>query len=94
MEVAGSNDAAAEASQARGRIFLTLGEQDGADETQVREAVQALAPGLELQSVELRRSHSYLGVPPEGIEAAVTALDGKEWKGKRLGAERARRRRR
>jgi ATP-dependent RNA helicase DeaD len=80
--------------QGRGRVFLALGEQDGADEAKVREAVQTLAPGVQLLDVVLRRSHSFLFVEPEAVDAAVTALDGKEWNGKRLGAERARRRRR
>jgi ATP-dependent RNA helicase DeaD len=93
VEVAATSDAG-EARQARARIFLTLGEQDGADEAQVREAVRTLVPGLEVHSVDIRRSHSYLGVGPDALDGAVTALDGKEWKGKRLGAERARRRRR
>ncbi len=78
----------------RGRIFLSLGEQDGADEAQVREVVSALSPGAELLGVELRRGHSFLNVKPEAMDGLVAALDGKDWKGKRLGAERARRRRR
>jgi ATP-dependent RNA helicase DeaD len=75
-------------------VFLSLGEQDGADEARVREAVQALAPSLELLDVLVRRSHSFLFVNPEAVDSAVESLDGKEWSGKRLGAERARRRRR
>jgi ATP-dependent RNA helicase DeaD len=88
--------APAEASghPARARIFLTLGEQDGADDAKVREAVVALVPGLELQKVEVRRSHTFLEVAPEALEGAVAGLDGKEWNGKKLAAERARRRRR
>jgi ATP-dependent RNA helicase DeaD len=78
----------------RARIFFTLGEQDGADEGKVREAIAAVAPTVELRSVEVRRSHSYLDVAPEALDAAVAALDGKEWNGKALKAERARRRRR
>jgi ATP-dependent RNA helicase DeaD len=78
----------------RARIFLTLGEKDGADEAQVRAAVAALAPAAELLGVEVRRSHSYLFVAPEALEAAVAALHGKEWQGRALTAERARRRRR
>jgi len=78
----------------RGRVFLTLGEQDGFDPAKVREAVQAVAPGLEPFEVEVRRSHSFLFLEPDAVERAVAALDGKEWNGKRLGAERARRRRR
>ena len=60
----------------------------------VREAVGALAPGLELLDVTVRRAHSFLFMKPEAVDGAVTSLDGKEWNGKRLGAERARRRRR
>jgi ATP-dependent RNA helicase DeaD len=78
----------------RARIFLALGEADGADEAKVREAVQALSPGLEPIAVEVRRSHSFLEVTPEALDGAVAALDGKEWNGKRLAAEKARRRRR
>jgi ATP-dependent RNA helicase DeaD len=89
--------AAAEAPggrEPRPRIFLSLGEQDGADEAKVREAFASLAPGVELRKVELRRGHSFLEVAPEALDGAVTALHGKEWGGKVLTAERARRRRR
>jgi ATP-dependent RNA helicase DeaD len=78
----------------RARVFLALGEQDGADEAKVREAVAALAPGIELRAVEVRRGHSFLELAPDAIEGAVEALNGKEWGGKVLAAERARRRRR
>ena len=54
----------------------------------------ALAPGVELRAVEVRRTHSYLDVAPEGLDGAVQALHGKDWNGKALTAERARRRRR
>jgi ATP-dependent RNA helicase DeaD len=83
-----------EARPPRSRIFLTLGEADGADEARVREAVAQLAPGLELLAVEVRRSHSYLEVRPEALEGAVAALHGRTWGGKALTAEKARRRRR
>jgi len=78
----------------RPKIFLSLGEQDGIDEARVREAVTALAPGVEPRTVEVRRTHSFVEVAPEAVEAAVLALNGKEWSGKTLTAERARRRRR
>jgi ATP-dependent RNA helicase DeaD len=78
----------------RARIFFSIGEQDGADEAKVREAVATLAPGLELRAVELRRGHSFLEVTPEALDGAVAALHGKEWNGKALTAEKARRRRR
>ncbi len=83
-----------EARPPRARVFLTLGEADGADEARVREAVSQLAPGLELIGVEVRRSHSYLDVRPEALEGAVAALHGKTWGDKALTAEKARRRRR
>ncbi|HYS81431.1 MAG TPA: DEAD/DEAH box helicase [Anaeromyxobacteraceae bacterium] len=79
---------------AKGRIFFTYGEKDGADEGKVRAAVSALAPGLELLAVEMRQSHSFLEVAPDAVDAAVAALDGKEWDGRKLAAEKARRRRR
>jgi len=78
----------------RARIFFSLGEQDGADEAKVREAVASLVPGLELRLVEVRRGHSFLEVAPEALEGAVAALHGKEWNGKPMTAEKARRRRR
>jgi ATP-dependent RNA helicase DeaD len=81
-------------SPPRARIFLSLGEQDGADDSKVREAVSALAPGVELRAVEVRRNHTFLEVAPEALDAAVQALHGKDWNGKALSAERARRRRR
>jgi ATP-dependent RNA helicase DeaD len=88
--------APAEAAQRppRARIFLSLGEADGADEAKVREAVGALAPGVEVRGVDVRRSHSFLDVAPDALDRAVQALHGKEWSGKALTAERARRRRR
>jgi ATP-dependent RNA helicase DeaD len=78
----------------RARIFLSLGEVDGADEAKVREAVSTLAPGVEVRGVELRRSHAFVEVAPDALEGAVQALHGKDWNGKALTAERARRRRR
>jgi ATP-dependent RNA helicase DeaD len=78
----------------RARIFFSLGEQEGADEAKVRDAVAALAPGLELRKIEVRRTHSFLEVDPDALDGAVQALHGKEWSGKPLTAERARRRRR
>jgi ATP-dependent RNA helicase DeaD len=78
----------------RGRIFLSLGEVDGADEARVREVVAGLAPGLELLKVEVRRSHSFLEVPADAVDGAVSALHGKAHGEKALTAERARRRRR
>jgi len=78
----------------KARIFLSLGEQEGADEAKVRETVASLAPGLELLAVEVRRGHSFLEVRPEALDEAVAALNGKEALGKKLLAEKARRRRR
>ncbi len=78
----------------RAKIFLSLGEMDGADEAKVRDVVASLAPGVEVRAVELRRSHSFVEVAPEAIDGAVQALHGKDWNGKALTAEKARRRRR
>jgi ATP-dependent RNA helicase DeaD len=78
----------------RARIFLSLGEQDGAGDAQVREAIAAIAPGVEVRAVEVRRNHSFVEVAPEALDGAVQGLHGKEWNGKPLTAERARRRRR
>jgi hypothetical protein len=78
----------------RGRIFLNAGEVDGADEAKIRETFASLAAGIELQRAEVRRTHAFLDVRPEDLEAAVAALNGKEAFGKTLSAEKARRRRR
>jgi ATP-dependent RNA helicase DeaD len=78
----------------RTRVFLTLGEKDGADEAKVRAAVSSLAPELEVLGVDLRLSHSFVEVKPDAIDAAVAALNGKEFEGKALAAEKAKRRRR
>jgi ATP-dependent RNA helicase DeaD len=85
---------AGEGRPPRARIFVSLGELDGADEAKVREAIASLSPGTEVRAVELRRSHSFVEVSPESLDATVQALHGKEWNGKLLTAERARRRRR
>jgi ATP-dependent RNA helicase DeaD len=90
----GNGEATADRRPPRSRIFLTLGELDGADEAKVREAVATLAPGADLLAVELRRSHSFLEVNPESVDATVSALHEKEWNGKKLAAEKAKRRRR
>jgi ATP-dependent RNA helicase DeaD len=87
-------EAREEARPSKGRIFLSLGEVDGADEAKVREVVASLTPGTEVLAVELRRSHSFLEVNPEALDAAVAALHGKAFGEKALTAERARRRRR
>ncbi|HVP66873.1 MAG TPA: DEAD/DEAH box helicase [Anaeromyxobacteraceae bacterium] len=78
----------------RSRVFLGAGEADGADEAKLRAAVNGLAPGLEIQAVEVRRNHSFLEVRPEDLERVVLALNGKELLGKAVAAEKARRRRR
>jgi ATP-dependent RNA helicase DeaD len=84
-----------EARPPRGRIFVGVGELDGADEAKVREAVGALVPGLELVGVEVRRTHAFLEVMPEDLERAVAGLNGKDVAGKSgVLAEKARRRRR
>jgi ATP-dependent RNA helicase DeaD len=87
-------EAPGEARAPRARIFVTLGEADGADEAKVRGAVRQLAPGLELLAVEVRRNHSFLEVRPEAVEGAVAALNGKTFGDKAIVAEKARRRRR
>jgi len=79
---------------ARGRIFLSWGEEAGADEAKVRELVAASVPGAALLLVELRRSHPFVVVAPEAVDPLVTALNGKVLGDKPITAERARRRRR
>jgi ATP-dependent RNA helicase DeaD len=79
---------------ARGRVFISWGEEAGADEAKVRELVTTSVPGTELLLVELRRSHTFVEVAPESVDPLVTALNGKVIGDKPITAERARRRRR
>ncbi len=83
-----------ERTSQKGRVFVSLGQKDGANEEKVREAVTALVPGLEVKSIQLRQNHSFLEIDPEAVEGAVAAIHGKDFEGKTLIAERARRRRR
>jgi ATP-dependent RNA helicase DeaD len=85
---------ASEVRPPRSRVFLTFGQKDGADEAKVRAAVAGLAPDLELLAIDVRLNHSFLEVAPDDLERAVAALNGKEFEGKALTAEKARRRRR
>ena len=75
-------------------MFLSLGRNHGVDEAKVRAAVAALAPDVPVQAVEVRQTHSFLEVAPGSVEAFVAALNGKDYEGKAITAERARRRRR
>ncbi len=93
-EVSAERAPAEEQVPLRTKVFLSIGEKDGADEAKVRATVASLAPELELLAVELHPSHTYLEVKPEQLDAAVAALHGREVDGKSLTAERARRRRR
>jgi len=86
--------ALAEPESPKGRVFVTLGEKDGADEAKVRNLVSALLPALEVRGVEVRQNHSFLEVGQQAVDELVAALNGKEFEGKTLTAERARRRRR
>jgi ATP-dependent RNA helicase DeaD len=79
---------------AQTKIYLSLGERDGADEAKVREVVGQLAPGTDILALELRRNHTYLQVKPEAADQVIAALAGKEVDGRALTAERAKRRRR
>ncbi len=76
------------------RVFVNAGEVDGADEARWKETLGSLAPGLEVARVEVRRTHAFLEVKPETLDALVSALQGREAFGKALAAEKARRRRR
>ena len=79
---------------AKGRIFLKLGLQEGADETKLRAALADAAQGTEILAVEVRQTHSFVEVPPDAVDAVVQALNAKDLEGKPFAAERARRRRR
>ena len=78
----------------RGRIWLSWGEADGADEAKLRELVASRAAGAPVLAVEVRRSHAFLEVGPESIDAVVNGLNGAQVGDKSLTAEKARRRRR
>ncbi len=90
----GGREGRGEQRPSRGRIFVSYGEADGADQAKVAALVEAHAPGTELLAVELRRSHVFLEVKPEALEGVVNALNGKVVAEKPLLAEKARRRRR
>jgi ATP-dependent RNA helicase DeaD len=49
---------------AKGRIFVKLGQQEGLDQEKLRAVVAAEAPGVEILSVEVRQTHSFVEVPP------------------------------
>ena len=83
-----------DARPSRGRVFISWGEESGADEAKVRELVAASVPGAELLLVELRRSHTFVEVQPDVVDPLVKALNGKVHGEKPLLVERARRRRR
>jgi ATP-dependent RNA helicase DeaD len=91
---AGARGEAAEARPSRGRVFISWGEESGADEAGVRALVSSSVPGTELLLVELRRSHTFVEVQPEAVDPLVTALNGKLQGDKPMLVERARRRRR
>ncbi len=93
LEAAGRSEAS-EPKPSRGRVFISWGEEGGADEARVRELVASSVPGTELLLIELRRSHTFVEVAPEAVDPLVTALNGKVVGEKPLTAERARRRRR
>jgi ATP-dependent RNA helicase DeaD len=78
----------------RSRMYVALGTKDGADEAKVREAMAALAVEVEVLGVEVRQNHSFVEVAPDALERAVAAVHGKEFGGRTLSAEKARRRRR
>jgi ATP-dependent RNA helicase DeaD len=90
----GGRSEGGEGRPARGRVFISWGEEAGADEAKIRELVAASVPGAEPLLVELRRSHTFVEVAPESVDPLVTALNGKVIGDKPLTAERARRRRR
>jgi ATP-dependent RNA helicase DeaD len=90
----GAEGAEREGRPSKGRIWLSWGEADGADEAKLRELVQARAAGASVLTVEVRRSHAFLEVGPESLDAVVDGLNGAQVGDKALTAEKARRRRR
>jgi ATP-dependent RNA helicase DeaD len=96
LEAGGRGEAgeAGEARPSRGRVFISWGEEAGASQATIRELISASVPGTEPLLIELRRSHTFVEVAPEAVDALVTALNGKVIGEKPLTAERARRRRR
>jgi ATP-dependent RNA helicase DeaD len=96
QEAGGAEPAPApeEAGPSRARIFVNAGEADGADEARIRETLAGLVPGVDPAKIEVRRTHTFLEVRTEDLEAVVAGLNGKEAFGKALAAEKARRRRR
>ncbi|MGZ3427245.1 MAG: DEAD/DEAH box helicase, partial [Polyangia bacterium] len=70
------------------RLYLNLGRRDGAKEPEIEQLLKDKE--LEVQSLELRNSHTYLIVPEDRADAVAAALTGGKFGERDVLCERAR----
>jgi ATP-dependent RNA helicase DeaD len=73
-------------------LYVSVGRRDGAKPSDYHSVLEAAGITPEsLEYVRVRHRHAFVGVRPEAIERALTALNGAMIAGRRATAERARR---
>ena len=70
------------------RLYLNLGRRDGAKEPEIEELLRE--KGVEVASLELRNSHTYLIVPEDRADSVSAALTGGKFGERDVVCERAR----
>lgn len=88
---AGEDRAAAGSGAAR--LYLNLGRKDGAGDAQIRELILQHAGDVEIESLEVMNTHTYVNVPASDGDRVVVALAGKQLGDRDLVCERAKPRR-
>lgn len=73
-------------------LYVSVGRRDGAKPSDYHAVLEAAGITPEnLEYVRVRHRHAFVGVRPESLERALTALNGATIAGRRANAERARR---
>ena len=70
------------------RLYLNLGRRDGAKEPEIEQLLRD--KGVEVTTLELRNSHTYLIVPEERADTVTAALTGGKFGERDVLCERAR----
>ena len=70
------------------RLYLNLGRRDGAKEPEIEQLLRD--KGVEVPTLQLRNSHTYLIVPDERADAVTAALTGGRFGERDVVCERAR----
>ncbi|HEX9104727.1 MAG TPA: DbpA RNA binding domain-containing protein [Polyangia bacterium] len=70
------------------RLYLNLGRRDGAKEPEIEQLLRDKA--VEVESLQLRNSHTYLIVPEERADSVAAALTGGKFGERDVLCERAR----